>query len=136
MKILKGLFVIISVICIAFSAFFVYSYASGNTGIITKLEQGITLAGYGTGLASGANGTTSTVSMLTNNFGLTTSQAGQVISIAEEMGIDTSDPSEVNALVAKNIGNADEIKSIAERYQSGAISESQAKSMLAGILNV
>ncbi len=136
MKILKGLFTIISVICIAFSAFFVYSYASGNTGAITKLEQGITIAGYGTELASGANGATSTVSMLTNNFGLTTSQAGQVISIAEEMGIDTSNPSEVNALVAKNIGNADEIKNIAEDYQSGAISESQAKSMLAGILDV
>ena len=136
-NILKGLFIIISVICIAFSAFFVYSYATGHTGLIGKVERGLMIAGLGTGIAgSGAGGSSSTISMLTDGFGLTTSQAGQVIALADQLGIDTTDGAEMGAVVARNIGNADEIQGIAEAYQSGDISEAQAKALLKDVINV
>ena len=79
---------------------------------------------------------TSTVGMLTKDFGLSTSQAATVIDIADQLGVDTDDPAAVSGFVAKNIGNKDEIQDIAAMYQAGEISESQAKSMLKGIVNV
>lgn len=74
--------------------------------------------------------------MLTKDFGLSTSQAATVIDIADQLGVDTDDPAAVSGFVAKNIGNKDEIQDIAAMYQAGEISESQAKSMLKGIVNV
>ena len=135
MKVLKGIFVVISVICIAFTAFFAYSAISGNTGPIDKLEQGISRLAHVTGISTPAS-STSTVGMLTKDFGLSTSQAATVIDIADQLGVDTDDPAAVSGFVAKNIGNTDEIQDIAAMYQAGEISESQAKSMLKGIVNV
>lgn len=75
--------------------------------------------------------------MLTKDFGLSTSQAATVIDIADQLGVDTDDPAAVSGFVAKNIGNKDEDQDIAAMYQWRArISESQAKSMLKGIVNV
>lgn len=141
MKILKGIFIIISIICILFSCFFVYSSASGNTELLHKIERGLLVIGVNSGIttihgSNGSSGSESTVSMLTEKFGLTTSQAGQVISIASQLGVNTDDPAEMSRFIAKNAGNADEIKDVARRYQSGEISESQAKALLAGIVNV
>ena len=73
--------------------------------------------------------------MLTKDFGLSTSQAATVIDIADQLGVDTDDPAAVSGFVAKNIGNKEEIQDIAAMYQAGEISESQAKSMLKGIVN-
>ena len=73
MKVLKGIFVVISVICIAFTAFFAYSAISGNTGPIDKLEQGISRLAHVTGISTPAS-STSTVGMLTKDFGLSTSR--------------------------------------------------------------
>ena len=126
MKVLKGIFVVISVICIAFTAFFAYSAISGNTGPIDKLEQGISRLAHVTGISTPAS-STSTVGMLTKDFGLSTSQAATVIDIADQLGVNTDDPA---------AGNKDEIQDIAAMYQAGEISESQAKSMLKGIVNV
>ena len=56
--------------------------------------------------------------------------------MADQLGVDTDDPAAVSGFVAKNIGNKDEIQDIAAMYQAGEISESQAKSMLKGIVNV
>lgn len=134
-NILKGIFVIISIICIAFSAFFVYSAVSGNTGPIDKLERGLSTLAHVTGISTPA-GSTSTVGMLTQDFGLSTSQAATVIDIADQLGVNTDDPAAVSGFVAKNIGNKDEIQDIAAMYQAGEISESQAKSMLKDIVNV
>lgn len=74
--------------------------------------------------------------MLTQDFGLSTSQAATVIDIADQLGVNTDDPAAVSGFVAKNIGNKDEIQDIAAMYQAGEISESQAKSMLKDIVNV
>lgn len=139
MKFFKGLFIVISIICIAFSAFFVGASATGHIGALTKIETGIAmLAGDATGnsAAQGANDSTSTVSMLTNSYGLTTAQAGKVISLADQLGVDTSDPAEMNAFIAKNASNASEIKEVADLYESGQISEAQAKKLLSGLVNV
>lgn len=135
MKVLKGIFVVISVICIAFTAFFAYSAISGNTGAIDKLEKGISRLAHVTGVSTPA-GSTSTVGMLTNDFGLSTGQAATVIDIADQLGVDTDDPAAVSGFVAKNIGNKDEIQDIAAMYQAGEITESQAKSMLKDVVNV
>ena len=127
-KILKGIFVIISIICIAFSAFFVFSVVSGNTGPIDKIERGLSTFAHVTGI-SGPSSSTSTV-------GLSTSQAAKVIDIADQLGVDTDDPAAVSGFVSKNIGNKEEIQDIAAMLQAGEITESQAKSMLKGIVNV
>lgn len=134
-KILKGIFVVISVICIAFSAFFVFSAVSGNTGPIDKIERGLSTFAHVAGV-SGPSSSTSTVGMLTQDFGLSTSQAATVIDIADQLGVDTDDPAAVSGFVAKNIGNKEEIQDIAAMLQAGEITESQAKSMLKGIVNV
>lgn len=134
-KILKGIFVIVSIICIAFSAFFVFSVVSGNTGPIDKIERGLSTFAHVTGI-SGPSGSTSTVGMLTQDFGLSTSQAAKVIDIADQLGVDTDDPAAVSGFVSKNIGNKEEIQDIAAMLQAGEITESQAKSMLKGIVNV
>lgn len=134
-KILKGIFVIISIICIAFSAFFVFSVVSGNTGPIDKIERGLSTFAHVTGI-SGLSSSTSTVGMLTQDFGLSTSQAAKVIDIADQLGVDTDDPAAVSGFVSKNIGNKEEIQDIAAMLQAGEITESQAKSMLKGIVNV
>ncbi len=134
-KILKGIFVIISIICIAFSAFFVFSVVSGNTGPIDKIERGLSTFAHVTGI-SGPSSSTSTVGMLTQDFGLSTSQAAKVIDIADQLGVDTDDPAAVSGFVSKNIGNKEEIQDIAAMLQAGEITESQAKSMLKGIVNV
>lgn len=134
-KVLKGIFVVISVICIAFTAFFAYAAISGNTGAIDKLERGISSLAHVAGVSTPAS-STSTVGMLTQDFGLSTSQAATVIDIADQLGVDTEDPSDVSAFIAKNIGNKDEIQDIAAMYQAGELTESQAKSMLKDIVNV
>ena len=134
-KVLKGIFVIISVACIAFSAFFVYSAVSGNTGPIDKLQRGISGLAHVAGVSTPAS-STSTVGMLTQDFGLSTSQAAEVINIADQLGVDTDDPAAVSGFIAKNIGNKSEIQDIAAMYQAGEITESQAKSMLKDIVNV
>lgn len=134
-KILKGIFVIISIICIAFSAFFVFSVVSGNTGPIDKIERGLSTFAHVTGI-NGPSSSTSTVGMLTQDFGLSTSQAAKVIDIADQLGVDTDDPAAVSGFVSKNIGNKEEIQDIAAMLQAGEITESQAKSMLKGIVNV
>ena len=74
--------------------------------------------------------------MLTQDFGLSTSQAAKVIDIADQLGVDTDDPAAVSGFVSKNIGNKEEIQDIAAMLQAGEITESQAKSMLKGIVNV
>lgn len=74
--------------------------------------------------------------MLTKDFGLSTSQAATVIDIADQLGRRYRRSAAVSGFVAKNIGNKDEIQDIAAMYQAGEISESQAKSMLKGIVNV
>lgn len=137
-KFFKAVFVIISLLCIAFTCFFVFASASGNTAILQKIERGLFVAAVGAGVspAQSGNGSDSTVSMLTNQLGLTTSQAGQVIAFADQLGVDTDDPAEMSSFIAKNAGNKDEIKYIAESYQNGNITESQAKSMLKGIVNL
>lgn len=137
MKVLKGIFVIISVICIAFTCFFVFASATGHTGILQKIERGLFVLSVGAGVspAQSAGNSGSTVSLLTDQFGLTTSQAGQVIAMADSLGVDTSDPAEMSSFIAKNAGNKDAIQNIAEMYQDGEITESQAKSMLKGIVN-
>ena len=134
-KILKGVFIVISVICIAFSAFFVYAAVSGNAGPIDRIERGLSTFAHVAGVSTPA-GSTSTVGMLTKDFGLSTSQAATVIDIADQLGVDTDDPAAVSGFVAKNIGTKEEIQDIAAMYQAGEISESQAKSMLKGIVNV
>lgn len=134
-KILKGIFIVISVICIAFSAFFVFSAVSGNTAPIDKIERGLSTFAHVTGI-SGPSSSTSTVGMLTQDFGLSTSQAATVIDIADQLGVDTENPAAVSGFVAKNIGNKEEIQDIAAMLQAGEITESQAKSMLKGIVNV
>lgn len=138
MKFLKGLFVIIAIIGIAFSAFFVVASATGNIATLTKIEAGIAkLAGNqssSSGLSS--DDSTSTVSMLTNSYGLTTSQAGQLINLAQQLGVNANDPAEMNRFIAKNADKAEEIREVADLYQSGKISETQAKKLLAGIVNV
>lgn len=135
-KVLKGIFVIVSILCIAFTCFFVFASATGHTGILQKIERGILTLSSGVGIAPAqVAGSGSTVSMLTDQYGLSTSQAGQVIALADELGIDTSDPVEMNGFIIKNVGNKDEIQNVAEMYQNGEISESQAKSMLKGIVN-
>lgn len=137
-KFFKAVFVIISLLCIAFTCFFVFASASGNTAILQKIERGLFVATVGAGVspAQSGNGSDSTVSMLTNQLGLTTSQAGQVIALADQLGVDTDDPAEMSRFIAKNAGNKDEIQYIAESYQNGNITESQAKSMLKGIVNL
>lgn len=138
MKFLKGFFIVISIVSIAFSCFFVFASATGRISMLTKIEAGIAMLANSkdkaVGLGSGDSN--STVSMLTSTYGLTTSQAGQVIALAEKLGVNTSDPVEMNGFIAKNAGNASEIKGVAERYQSGQISEEQAKALLAGIVDV
>ena len=137
MKFLKGLFTIIAIICIAFTGFFCVSACTGHTGMLDKIERGLSLTGMATGVGTlGADNSRSTISILTEDFGLTTSQAGQVISIASQLGVDTSDPQEVSGFVAKNIGNKSEIQDIAQMYQNGEITESQAKKLLKDIVNV
>lgn len=138
MKILKGIFVIISVVCIAFTGFFVYASCSGHTGPITKLQHALSLASAATGVTPpGTNtGSRSTMEVLTNDYGLTSSQASKAIDVAEQLGVDTSDPAEVSGFIAKNIGNKDAIENIANMYQSGQITSSQAKNMLSEIVNL
>lgn len=138
MKFLKGFFILVSVICIAFTAFFAVASATGHIGTLTKLEAGIAkLAGGSDSPAGqGATGTESTISMLTKTYGLSTSQAGQLVDIAGQLGVDTDDPAEMNRFIANNAGNSEEIKEVAELYQSGAITEAQAKKLLAGIVDV
>lgn len=139
-KLLKGIYIVISVCCIAFTLFFVVSAATGNTSMLGKIEAGLTVVGAKTGVDSSSSGSSagssseSTLSMLRNDFGLSTSQAGQVISIASQLGVDTDNPAEMRSFIAKNAGNAGAIKEIANMYQNGQISESQAKAMLAGIV--
>lgn len=135
---LKGLFVVIAVVCIAFTAFFLLAAARGDTAPIDRVERGVFALVHATGatLPGTTSEDTSAVGLLTSQYGLTTSQAGQIVSMADQLGVDVSDSAEMSALVAKNIGNADEIRDIASRYQSGQISESQAKALLAGVINV
>lgn len=134
-KVLKGIFVIISIICIAFSTFFVFSAVSGNTASIDRIERGLSTFAHVTGI-SGPASSTSTLGMLTQDFGLSTNQAATVIDIADQLGVDTDDPAAVSGFVAKNIGNKEEIQDVAAMLQAGEITESQAKSMLKGIVNV
>lgn len=136
-KFLKGLVGIIAALCIAFTAFFVYSYATGNTQGMLVIEAGIAkLANKAVPGSNASSGSASTIGVLTSTFGLTTSQAGEVVSLAEDLGIDMSDPVEVSALAAKNAGNVDEIKEIAAAVQAGQMTEAQAKAKLAGIIDV
>lgn len=136
-KFFKGLFVVISIICIAFACFFVAASATGHISTLAKLEIGIAkLAGSTDAVdVQAADSSTSTVSMLANTYGLTTQQAGSIVALAEKAGVNTNDAAEMNGFIAKTTDNSDAIKSIAEQYQSGAISESQAKAMLTGVLN-
>jgi hypothetical protein len=138
LKILKGLFVVISILCIAFTLFFVYSYATGHTAPLAVMGKSIAkVAGQNTTTTSTSSAaSSSTVSMLTEEYGLSSSQASQAVSIAEELGVDTSSPTQVNSFIQKNEGNADEIQSIAAAVQSGKMSETEAKIKLASILNV
>ena len=136
MKFLKGLFITISVVCIAFTCFFVYSYATARTAPITMVGKSITKFFGGKTANSSTGDTKSAISMLTDSFGLTTSQAGEVVSLASELGIDTSNADEVRRLIEKNSGKADQIESIASSVQSGTMSEAEAKVKLANILDV
>lgn len=137
-KLLKGIFVVISVLCIAFTAFFVIAAASGHSDRIDKAERGVFALLHLTGapVPGASSGSTSTIGMLTGTLGLTTSEAGQVMALADQMGIDTSDTDRMRDLVAKNIGNAGEIKDVMGMYQAGEITESQAKNLLRGIIDV
>lgn len=141
-KLLKGIYIVISVCCIAFTLFFVISTATGNTSMLGKIEAGLTVVGTKAGVSDSGSGggastgssSESTLGMLVNDFGLSTSQAGQVINIAGQLGVDTNNPAEMRSFIAKNAGNAGAIKEIANMYQNGQISESQAKAMLAGVV--
>ena len=137
MKILKGLFFIISIACIAFTLFFVYSYATHNTAVISFIAHQITkIAGGNTADAQSNESKNATVSMLTESYGLSSSQANEVMSIAEELGVDTSDSNKVESFIAKNAGNASKIQEIANAVNSGTMTETEAKIKLAGILDV
>lgn len=138
-KLLKGIFIVISICCIAFTAFFFTSLASGNTSILSKIEAGVTMIGHKAGTNnsnSSTDSSTSTLSMLKNDFGLSTNQAAQVINIAGQLGVDTDDPAEMRSFIAKNADNASAIKEVANMYQNGQISEAQAKAMLSGIVDL
>lgn len=139
-RLFKGVFIIISLCCILFTLFFLVSTVSGKTSMLGKIEAGLTLAGSKAHVNdSSSSGTSSdssesTLSMLKSDFGLTTNQAAQVIGIANQLGVDTENPAEMRSFIAKNSNNSSAIKGIANMYQNGQISESQAKAMLAGIV--
>lgn len=140
-KLAQGIYLVISLCCIAFTAFFVISTFTGNTEYLSKIEAGMSKAAQLTGLRnsssdSSGDASTSTLSMLKKDFGLTTSQAGQIMSMANQLGVDTENPAEMRNFIAKNAGNSAEIKDVANKYQNGEISEAQARSMLAGVVEL
>ena len=135
MKVLKAVFTIISVICIAFTCFFAYSYLTGNTTPLAILGHQIAkLGGKSTTASSGS--TSSAVSTLTNNYGLSSSQASQVVDLAASLGVDTSNPAEVDSFIAKNIDKVDDAQALADAVGAGEMSEAEAYARLAGMLNV
>ena len=137
MKILKGILIFISVLCIAFTCFFAYSYMTGRTAPILFLGHQIAKMGKQiTGNTSTSSTTSSTIDTLTSEYGLSTSQAQQAVEIAESLGVDTSDPQEVNSFIAKNADKVDDAQALVEAVQSGRMSEAEAYSRLAGMLDV
>ncbi len=133
MKILKGLFVLISVVCIAFTGFFAFSYISGNTAPLAILGHQIAKLG-GKHATTGANSTT--VNKLTNEYGLSTSQANKVVELASSLGVDTSDSAAVDSFIAKNYDKVDDAQALANAVQSGKMSEAEAYARLAELLDV
>ncbi len=136
MKILKGLFIFISVLCIGFTCFFAYSYMTGRTAPILFLGHQIAKMGKGVAGNSSSAATSSTINTLTSEYGLSTSQAQQAVEIAESLGVDTSNPKEVDAFIAKNSDKIDDAQALVEAVQSGRMSEAEAYSRLAGMLDV
>ncbi len=132
MKILKGLFIVISIICIAFTGFFAYSYISGHTAPLAILGHQISkLAGKP---ATTTN--TATVNKLTNEYGLSTSQANKVVELASSLGVDTSDSAAVDAFIAKNSDKLDDAEALANAVKAGKMSEAEAYARLAEMLDV
>lgn len=134
MKVLKFLFVTISILCIAFTAFFAYSYLTGHTAPIAIIGHQIAKLG---GKGAGASADSSrAVSVLTSEYGLSSIQAAQVVDLAASLGVDTSDPAEVDAFIAKNADKVDDAQELADAVQSGKITEAEAYARLAGMLDV
>ena len=135
MRILKGIFIFISVLCILFTCFFAYSFITGRTAPILFLGHQIAKMGKGATGSSSSTTTSSTINKLTNDYGLSASQAQQAVEIAESIGVDTSDPQNVDAFIAKNADKIDDAQALADAVQSGRMSEAEAYSRLAGMLN-
>lgn len=133
MKILKGIFIIISVVCIAFTCFFAYSYISGHTAPLAILGHQIAKLG---GKHTNSTANSVATSKLTNEYGLSTSQANKVVDLASSLGVDTSDPDAVDAFIAKNADKVDDAQDLANAVQSGKMTEAEAYARLAGMLDV